>query len=206
VTFLMIPKQLGCSNPIATDDPRFAILPSSLTVTNVRKYSLRVYPCERGSSTSDSSVIDLTGCQHRWVSVVRLDRVDQEVHIVKGCGIPCNIFVTRGKARLGATLRIMTTPGRSTSVVAAECDVDDLVDVSSNPSMSKRSIDHLHLPPGPGDVTVAAGLKVHHRLTPLLWVGFIALDVSWDIGPGEVPYLDTISFDLCSPDATAFFY
>ena len=165
-----------------------------------------MYPYERISSASDSSVIDLTGCQRRWVLVVRLDRVDQEVHIVKGCWMLCNIFVTRGKARLGATLRIMTTPGRSTSVVAAERDVDDLVDVSSNPSMSKRGIDHLHLPPGPEDVTVAAGLKVHHGLAPVLRVGCIALDVSWDIGPGEVPYLDTIRFDLCSPDATAFFY
>src|SRR5690242_14878716 len=101
---------------MATDSPCDAILLWSLTVTCIRKYCLRVYPCERGGSASDISVIDNARCQHRWVSVVRLNRVDQKVHIVKGCGTLCDIFVTKINARLGAASRI-TTPGRFTSVL-----------------------------------------------------------------------------------------
>lgn len=135
--------------------------------------------------------------------MVRLDRVDQEVHIVKGCGILCNIFVTRGNTRVGAAMRI-TTPDRCTSVRAAERDIEDLVNVSLDRSISKKGTDYLHLPPGLSDVTDTVRLKVHHWQAPVLRVGCIALDVVWDVRPSEVPYLDTISFDLCSPDATAF--
>ena len=145
----------------------------------------------------------ILGASINQVLVVRLDRVDQKVHIVKGFRILCNIFNTRGNARDLAARRI-STPGRFISVVAAECDVEDLVNVSIDQSMSKKRTDHLHLLPGRRDVTTTVVNKLHHWRAPVIRVGCIALDVSWNIRPGEVPYPDTICFNLCSPDATAF--
>lgn len=61
--------------------------------------------------------------------VVLLDRVDQEVHFVKGRWSLCNIVIARSNICLSAAL-VVVIPGLTTCERAAESDVDDLANIN----------------------------------------------------------------------------
>lgn len=68
--------------------------------------------------------------------------------------------------------------------------------------MRERKTYNVLIPNVRGNVTATA-LELSQRLSPVIWVGRIGVDILWNAVTGKEPHCDRIGVDLCGIDTTA---